>query len=45
MEELEVNRERHDESAENGSPTKRTFSRANQGCRQVRAPGMVADLM
>ena len=31
MEELEVNSERHDESAENGSPTKRTFSRANQG--------------
>lgn len=29
MEELEVNRERHDESAENGSPTKRTFP--NQG--------------
>lgn len=31
MEELEVNREGHDESAENGSLTKRTFSRANQG--------------
>ena len=33
MEELEVNSERHDESAENGSPSKRT-----------RAPGIVADL-
>jgi hypothetical protein len=31
MEELEVNREHHGGSAENGSPTKRTFSRTNQG--------------
>ena len=41
MKELEVNRERHDESAENGSPTERSESRP---AGEVRAPGIVADL-
>jgi hypothetical protein len=49
MEELEVNlegnRERHDEFRRKRIPTKRTLSRANQGCAgEVRAPGIVADL-
>lgn len=44
MEELEVNRERHDESAENGSPTKPTFSRANQGVPAGAGPGNCSGL-
>lgn len=40
MEELEVNRERHDESAENGSLTKRESRCAGE----MRASGIVADL-
>lgn len=43
MEELEVNREAHDESVKNGSPTKRAFSGRKQGC-EVQAPGIVVDL-
>lgn len=39
MEELEVNRERHDESAENGSPTKRTFRERIKVCRRDAGPG------
>lgn len=44
MEELEVNRERHDESAENGSLLNGRFRERIKVCRQVRAPGIVADL-
>jgi len=41
MENFEVNAE----SAKNGSPTKRAFSRASQICaREVRAPGIAVDL-